>query len=85
MLLVGFRSLSARLKILPSTSTRLTGRMASSQAGPGPSSLRNLRPPLRPEMKTLDKSAFKVEVPILAVKVKATDMNRFRSDPSIRR
>jgi hypothetical protein len=51
----------------------------SSQAGPGPSSLRNLKPPSRIGMQELDRDAFKLDLPILGIKVKAADIDRYRS------
>jgi len=53
----------------------------SSQAGPGPSSLRNLKPPSRQGMQELDRDAFKLDLPILSIKVKASDIDRYRSNP----
>jgi hypothetical protein len=53
----------------------------SSQAGPGPSSLRNLKPPSRLGMQELDRSAFKLDLPILSIKVEASDIDRYRSNP----
>lgn len=77
------RRLTAGIRLRRGASNSVSGfikkAMSSSQAGPGPSSLRNLRPPSRPDMKVLDKSAFDVELPILAVKVKAEDMSRVRN------
>jgi hypothetical protein len=56
----------------------------SSHAGPGPSSLRNLKPPSRLGMQELDRSAFKLDLPILSIKVKASDIDRYRSNPIFR-
>jgi hypothetical protein len=53
----------------------------SSQAGPGPSSLRNLKPPSRLGMQELDRNAFKLDLPILSIKVKASNIDRYRSNP----
>lgn len=55
------------------------------QAGPGPSSLRNLKPPSRLGMQELDRTAFNLDVPILSIKVKASDIDRYRSDAAFRR
>lgn len=53
----------------------------SSQAGPGPSSLRNLKPPSRQGMQELDRNAFRLDLPILSIKVKASQIDRYRSNP----
>jgi len=51
---------------------------------PPPSMFETLRPPRLPEMRTLDRSAFTLRQPILAVRVDVAKLSRIRTDPRLR-